>query len=80
MEAEIKQIAWENEDLVLHIRIHKPRQKETPWPNGREELDRNNELYSEYTKQHRLRVSEFRKRMCQIHLGEAILIQDGKTP
>ena len=80
MEVEIKQIACEYEDLVLHIRIRKPHQKETLRYNGREGLDRNNELYSEYAKQHRLRMSEFRKRMCQIHLGEAVLIRDGETP
>lgn len=80
MLVEIKQIVQdEKDDTFLLIRCCKPHQKQTPLSKGQEELDRNNKLFEEYAEQHKLRISEYQKQILQLHLGEAILTQDGKT-
>jgi hypothetical protein len=78
MIVEIKTIAEEKDGVFILIRCRNPYQKETPWSHGREELDRNNELFQKYAEQHRQELNEYKKRAQQLHLGEAILTQDGK--
>jgi hypothetical protein len=78
MKVEIKQISIKEDSVFLLIRCCKPHQKETPWSNGREELDRNNKLFQEYAEEYRQEMKEFRKRTLKLHLGVAQLAQDGE--
>ena len=79
MKVEIKQISVGSEGTVrLLLQCCEPQRKETPFSNGREELDRNNELFQEYAEEHRQEMKEFRKRTLKLHLGKAQLIQDGE--
>jgi hypothetical protein len=78
MIVEIKKITEKKDDIYIFIKCRKPHQKETPWSHGREELDKNNELFQQDSEQHRQEMNEYEKRALQLHLGEAILTQDGK--
>lgn len=78
MKVEIKQISVSGEGTVrLLLQCCEPQQKETPFSNGREELDRNNKLFERYSEEYHQEMKEFRKRTLKLHLGAAQLSQDG---
>jgi hypothetical protein len=77
MKVEIKRISVSSEGIVrLLLQCCEPPQKEIPFSNGREELDRNNKLFEENTKSHRIETKEFRKETLKLHLGVAQLLQE----
>ncbi len=78
MLVEIKRISHEGDEVRLVVRCCKPQRKVIPWSNGREELDKNNMLFEEYSEEHRQEMEEFRKRTLKLHLGKAQLVQDGE--
>ena len=77
MNVKIKQIVEEGNDVFLLVQCCQPLQKETSMSNGRKELDENNMLFQKYSEEHRQEMNAHKKRMCQIHLGEATLFQEG---
>jgi hypothetical protein len=79
MIVEIKWVAEEKDGVFILIRCPKPHQMQTPTPGpGKDALDRNHIIFQEYSEQHRRELNEYKKRVLQLHLGEAILTQDGK--
>jgi hypothetical protein len=76
MKVEIIEIREEKADVLLLVRCCRPHQKDTPFSKGREELDKNNELFKENAERYRQEMKEFRKRTLLLHLGHALLIQD----
>jgi hypothetical protein len=78
MIVEIKQITVEGDDIFLLIRCRNPYQKETPWLKWIENLDGHDELFQKDAEQQMRELNEYKKRVLQLHLGAAILTQDGK--